>query len=429
MINKMKQIIKNSLFKNSIIVFLGETVNSIILMVVSVMVVKEIGFEKYGVMTIALTYIGVFNILFNFQSFNAVIKFGHEAIAKNDKYLLKSYFKQAFLQDIFSAILAFIAGLLLLNVISDWFEWDGTIKNTISIFLISIPFNISGSVIGIIRLFNKFSYLSIISVISALIKLFLVIIGMVLNYDFNYFVLIELCILLISSVFKLVAGFIVAKNNDFKDFLFVQTKWDMNFLKFNIYNNIVSTLDLPVGEFTKIFIAHYLGVSEVGIYNILSKVGNIFHRLTGPISVVSYPELSKYVSKNDIHKAISLTKRITFFSFSFGCLFLLIQYILFPFGGEYIFEGTVSKFVVSSYFLYAVISASVVVIHQLFIAMNYVKYNIYIIISANSLYLIVTPLLMKTNGVFGLIQSLIFQALIVIAIKIILLRKGCRSRC
>lgn len=423
MVKSKKGFIKNSLIKNSLILFTGQSFSSAIFLLISILTVRELGFEKYGVITLGLAYVNILNMLFNFQSFNAVIKFGHEAIAHNNKQQLKLYIKQALLQDVFTAILAFIISLLFFNSIVELFDWGNLVKTTIFILSFSILFNISGSIVGVLRLYEKFKYISTITMVTAIIKLLLVLVGMYFNFSFLYFVFIELISLILSNILNGFAGILVLKNNKLLDFLLVKGKWDKEFLKFNIYNNLVTTLDLPVGEFTKVFINQFIGTAELGLYNILVKVGNIIYRLTEPIAVVMYPELSKYIAHNNSTKAFALTKKVVYVSFAVGSLLILLQFITFPIWSEFIFEGNAHIFLVLIYFFYTVFCASVTSIHQIFIALNFVKYNIPIILIANVFYIIIAPLMMSRIGLMGLIVSLFIQALTVIMCKIIIINR------
>ena len=85
MINKIKSKIKSSnIIKNSIVIFSGQTVSSLISFFSSLMLLQLIGIYGNGVIAIVQSYSNIFNGLFNFQSYNAMIKFGAESLEKND---------------------------------------------------------------------------------------------------------------------------------------------------------------------------------------------------------------------------------------------------------------------------------------------------------------------------------------------------------
>lgn len=420
--------IKNRVIKNILVVFTGQTMSSIINMLISIILVNKIGFEKYGIITLGLTYINIFDTLFNFQSFNAVIKFGHEALFNKDYDLLKSYLKQALFQDLFTAMLAFMVSILFLDIAVEVFNWDLIIKSTILILSFSILFNISGSIIGLIRLFDKFNYISTINIIISVVKILLVLIGIYIDAKLLYYVKIELFSMVLSNLIYMIVALNILKKNSLLDFINTKINWDRRFLKFNLYNNLVATLDLPTGEFTKMIINQFLGSAELGLYNILVKVGNLIYKLATPIGIVIYPEFSRLIASNKISKALKLMKKIILISLVSGSLFIIIQFILYPFWSQYIFTNSISRTIVSVYFMYTVIGASFNSIHQIFTALNLIKYNIFIVLLSNLIYIILLPVLIINKGLFGLIVSLIIQSVIVIILKILIMRKHINYR-
>ena len=125
MFEKIKsKVMNNNIIKNTIIMFSGQTVASAIGFINTFLVLKAIGLEGNGIIAIAANYAGMFNGLFNFQSYNAMIKFGADALEKNDMPQFKKYLKQAVLQDVLTAILAFIVGYMCIDYVSDFFNWE-----------------------------------------------------------------------------------------------------------------------------------------------------------------------------------------------------------------------------------------------------------------------------------------------------------------
>ena len=157
MFEKIKiKIMDNSIIKNTLIMFSGQTIASIIGFFNTFLVLRSIGLEGNGILAVAANYVGMFNGLFNFQSYNAMIKFGADALEKNDMPQFKKYLKQAVLQDVLTAILAFVVGYICIDYVSIFFNWDSQMIGYIKLYLLIIPFNISGSINALIRLNNDF---------------------------------------------------------------------------------------------------------------------------------------------------------------------------------------------------------------------------------------------------------------------------------
>ena len=239
MFEKIKsEVMNNNIIKNTIIMFSGQTVASAIGFINTFLVLKAIGLEGNGIIAIAANYAGMFNGLFNFQSYNAMIKFGADALEKNDMPQFKKYLKQAVLQDVLTAILAFIVGYMCIDYVSDFFNWDSQMVSYIKLYLLTIPFNISGSINAVIRLNNDFVVGAKIGIQMTLIKTVLLLVGIVAKFEFKYYILLEIIMSIISSSLYIKSAIKYLKLTNCTDFLKVKIGFDKEFTMFNIYNNI-----------------------------------------------------------------------------------------------------------------------------------------------------------------------------------------------
>jgi O-antigen/teichoic acid export membrane protein len=414
-----------TLFKSFLTLFSGQTIASFLGLVSALLLTKYIGLEKYGLIALSIAYINIFNLLFNFQSFNALIKFGQEALTKNrDKF--QYYVKQAFLQDVVTALIAFIFAIFLAPYISSVFGWNKDILLIIILMSISILFNVSGSFIGILRLFGRFKTISINQNITALSKLLLILLGVITRQQFIYFIFVELSSLLLIYLINALSGIHTLKRNNIKITNVFKVKFDREFFLFNLYNNIILAIDLPTGEITKILINQFLGTYDLGLYNLLQKMGSIIFRISDPISIVVYPELTKLSSNGDNRKAINLTYRIMFFSSIISIVIIFLQYSLFKVWWPIFSDQDVNNIIVTLYFAYSLFSASTSTLHQLFIALNLIKHTIPIIIFANIVYFIALyfSTAVLNLGIIGFFVSLIIQAYIVVQFKLIIIKKN-----
>ena len=429
MFEKIKiKIMDNSIIKNTLIMFSGQTIASIIGFFNTFLVLRSIGLEGNGILAVAANYVGMFNGLFNFQSYNAMIKFGADALEKNDMPQFKKYLKQAVLQDVLTAILAFVVGYICIDYVSIFFNWDSQMIGYIKLYLLIIPFNISGSINALIRLNNDFVVGAKIGIQMTLVKTFLLIIGIVTKSNFTYYVILEIIMSIISSSLYIKSAIKYLKLNDCMDFLKVKTGFDKEFTMFNLYNNIVSTLDMPTGQITIFIINKLLGVSEVGIYNVISKFGYLVTQVTGPLTQSLFPELSKIVAKDDKEGAFGIVQKILIYTICGGSavgVFSLITYKLWL--GFFIPSTLENGILVSMYILFITTTSAVAGIHLLFVCLNLVKYNVPIVIICNAIYLVLLYVLSIKFRLFGTIIALISQSIMVALIKYIIMKKRIRG--
>ena len=425
MFEKIKnKIMNNNIVKNAFIMFSGQTIASVIGFLNTFLVLKAIGLEGNGIIAIAANYAGMFNGLFNFQSYNAMIKFGADALEKNDMPQFKKYLKQAVLQDVLTAILAFVVGYICIDYVSDFFNWDSQMVSYIKLYLLIIPFNISGSINALIRLNNDFVVGAKIGIQMTLVKTMLLLIGIVAKCNFTYYIILEIIMSIISSSLYIKSAIKYLKLNNCTDFLKVKIGFDKEFTMFNIYNNIVSTLDMPTGQITTLIINKLLGVSEVGVYNVIAKFGTLVTQVTGPLTQSLFPELSKIVAKDDEKGAFIIVKKIFLYTMGGGvsvALFTIISYKLWL--GLFIPSTFENGALMSIYVMYITITSAVAGIHLLFVCLNLVRYNVPIVIACNTVYLGLLYILAIKFRLFGIIIALILQAIMVATIKYIIMKR------
>ena len=425
MFEKIKnKIMNNNIVKNAFIMFSGQTIASVIGFLNTFLVLKAIGLEGNGIIAIAANYAGMFNGLFNFQSYNAMIKFGADALEKNDMPQFKKYLKQAVLQDVLTAILAFVVGYICIDYVSDFFIFFSQMVSYIKLYLLIIPFNISGSINALIRLYNDFVVGAKIGIQMTLVKTMLLLIGIVAKCNFTYYIILEIIMSIISSSLYIKSAIKYLKLNNCTDFLKVKIGFDKEFTMFNIYNNIVSTLDMPTGQITTLIINKLLGVSEVGVYNVIAKFGTLVTQVTGPLTQSLFPELSKIVAKDDEKGAFIIVKKIFLYTMGGGvsvALFTIISYKLWL--GLFIPSTFENGALMSIYVMYITITSAVAGIHLLFVSLNLVRYNVPIVIACNTVYLGLLYILAIKFRLFGIIIALILQAIMVATIKYIIMKR------
>ena len=72
-----------SLFKNSFWAFLGDSVASVIGLVVTILLIRLIGSDSYGVLVLGQSYMQIVDVIINVQSWKSVIQYGQKALVKN----------------------------------------------------------------------------------------------------------------------------------------------------------------------------------------------------------------------------------------------------------------------------------------------------------------------------------------------------------
>ena len=290
------KIFKNNIAKNFLVVFLGDGFSSVLTLLNLSIMIKVLGLNESSIVNLVISYTLVFDTIFNFQSFNSIIRFLPRALIDKDFLKVKGYLQQGFILDIVTALISFFAANLFLEFICNIFKWDRDIVNLIRVYSFSILFNLTGTSIGIIRVFNKFKYSSYINVFVNSLKFIFYLLSFIINVNMWYFILVELWFGLISSILLLiVTNFIIFKNN-LRGIFKNKVVWDKEFLKFNFYCNFMTTLDVPISHLTPFLINKFVGIEFISIYKVIEKIGGIVAKIASPLLNIIYPEISTKVS-------------------------------------------------------------------------------------------------------------------------------------
>lgn len=419
------KIFKNNIAKNFLVVFLGDGFSSVLTLLNLSIMIKVLGLNESSIVNLVISYILVFDTIFNFQSFNSIIRFLPRALIDKDFLKVKGYLQQGFILDIVTALISFFAANLFLEFICNIFKWDRDIVNLIRVYSFSILFNLTGTSIGIIRVFNKFKYSSYINVFVNSLKFIFYLLSFIINVNMWYFILVELWFGLISSILLLiVTNFIIFKNN-LRGIFKNKVVWDKEFLKFNFYCNFMTTLDVPISHLTPFLINKFVGIEFISIYKVIEKIGGIVAKIASPLLNIIYPEISTKVSEEKEKEAISLVRKLFFIIILFGSLiivFLSLTYKLWI--NILILDGEKYVLNVLFYVLFVIIKFSFVGVYPLFISLGYIKYNVYIVVIANLIYLGVIPFFSSNFNINGVIISQCIQVFIVIFMQILIMKKG-----
>jgi O-antigen/teichoic acid export membrane protein len=413
------------LFKNTGILLAGNIAASLFSIISIAILVRAIGIEQYGWLVLIQTYSLTIDKLMNFQSWQALIKYGAEAIENRDNTQFASYIKQGIMIDIFTAILAASVAFISIDFIGNFMEWQEHIISIGKIYTLSILFHISGTPIGILRIFNNFKLISLNKTGVAILKLAGIAIAYHFNADFIAFVYISLALNILGDVSLIAMSYYTVTKNGYRKWRKIKVKNWNNFLQFAIFSNLTSTLDIPVKHLDVFIISAVLSIEAVGAYKIIKQLAIVFSKLADPVYQAVYPQLAIFCARKEYEKARDTVIKIGLFIIAFSAPVVLIASVtakwwlnLFFGGDMVVYSGTLTLYLVLK-----VISISFIALHPLFIALGHIKYNVLIMGISNGIYMICAWFFGINYGLVGIISAYGIQFSVVILMKMNILAK------
>ncbi|MBA6342127.1 oligosaccharide flippase family protein [Colwellia sp. MB02u-10] len=418
--------------KKAFLVLLGGTLTASILGFISIgMVARGLGLESFGIFAIITSYLLIIDKLVNFQSWQALIKFGSIAQESSldepeKKMEIQKVSAFCFSIDIFTALIGFLLAIFLAAPLCSYFEWNNDIYFMILIYSCSMLFKFSSFGIGLFRLLNRHSLQAKIIVISAIVKFILTFIAFVLEQGLLIYLIIWggtdiLLNLLITFYAFILLNSVTGSKKPFSAGLGFNKK----LVHFVLWTNLSGLIDLPAKELDVMFVGILTSEKEAGLYKLAKQVMAMVGRLVSPLYQSIYPIQARNISKGTIQAAITLTNKVSIKLFSASAVVILLGY--FALGDIVILilgEGYRALIPIA---LLALIVKSLDAIftsyHSLFIAFGYVKQNVLILLFANTLLIIGFYITIPKWGVDAALYCIAFQAFITLILKLIYIKK------
>lgn len=397
----------NKLLRNAGKLFSGDFIASILGFVSVALTARSLGPESYGILVLIQAYTLVIDKLVNFQSWQALIKYGSEAI-ENQKYTdFDRLVKFGTLIDSGSAVLGTMISVLGAFVIGTWFNWDREIINMTIIYSAVILFNIIGTPTAILRLNDKFGAFAIQKVLAATIKLVGILFAYFNDFGLSQFVIVYILTEIIGHIILLYMGWReIGLNRIF--WVLSKSRYRITETFPGIWSYVWSTnLSGAIAMISRrldiIIVGGVLGPAATGLYDIAKKFGGILNKFQNPLYQTIYPELSKLWNNGDKKAFINLGIQTA----SLAGVFVFIIWGIFVLFGNWIIEVSFGDSysgahkVVIWYLLAVVIEIIGFPLQPAMLAMGYPKKSLIILTFSTAIYLIILFPLLGTTGIIG----------------------------
>lgn len=417
-----REAIIDRVIKNSGIVLSGNVLASGLSFISFTIMARQLGAELLAYLVLTQTYVLIINDLINVQTWESMIKFGSYT---NNSRKSASIIKTNLVIDIVSVIAAFVVAISLATTIVGLLEWDEQIISIISLYSISILFNITCLTIGIPRLFNKFKHISVFQVTVSLVKLIFVIMASLSSQDLIAYVYIYfISDMLLNGVLIIFSLYLLKKELDHKWWR-EKITMDRDQMRFIWWINLRTIIRIPVRYFDMIVISSVMPLQMVGVYKVYKEIAGVVNRIQDPINQTIFPEFTKLLANRNTEKTADIAKKtmllLSGLSIVITTLLLLISSIVIEtfFGAEYLLEINALYALLIAY-LFSFITTP---INSLFVAAGFVKLAFYVLVLTNSLYLMSAYLFGIEYGIYGIVIAYVVQLVFNRGLKVYFLKK------
>ena len=417
-----------NLFKNSFWAFFGDASASAITFIISIILIKIIGSESYGILILAQSYMNIMDVIINIQSWRSTIQYGQKALVDGNEKELHSYVKLGCIMDISTAILCFIISILLPNLIGGLLHWSNEMILCSEIFAITIISHFAGTPTAILRLFNKYNLVALSKTLAAIFKITAIVAYYLITKNLNLVssTIIFMLTDFIGNILLVVFAFYnYSKKYKISDIIKAKMPKDAkSFISYTLWGTLSEIVDLPV-QTIDVFIVSVLGNATVAIYKIFKQIIGIISKVTGPIQQSILPQFSELSAKRNEKRGFEVVIKIhkTILKYTLPISILVGVTSYFWLGKLYDMTYANYWYILFIYLMIQTYALSYTTIHPFFITLGNMRINAIIEFTANIVYLIVSYILVRAMGLLGITIAFLIQILLNIFLKYFCIKK------
>ena len=417
-----------NLFKNSFWAFFGDASASAITFIISIILIKIIGSDSYGILILAQSYMNIMDVIINIQSWRSTIQYGQKALVDGNDNELHSYVKLGCIMDISTAILCFIISILLPNLIGGLLHWSNEMILCSEIFAITIISHFAGTPTAILRLFNKYNLVALSKTLAAIFKITAIVAYYLITKNLNLVssTIIFMLTDFIGNILLVIFAFYnYSKKYKISDIIKAKMPKDAkSFISYTLWGTLTEIVDLPV-QTIDVFIVSVLGNATVAIYKIFKQIIGIISKVTGPIQQSILPQFSELSAKGNEQRGFEVVIKIhkTILKYTLPISILVGVTSYFWLGKLYDMTYANYWYILFIYLMIQTYALSYTTIHPFFITLGNMRINAIIEFTANIVYLIVSYILVRVMGLLGITIAFLIQILLNIFLKYFCIKK------
>lgn len=295
------------------------------------------GAVVFGYYVLFLTFIEIIDKIFNFQTWQAFIKFATDFQVKDEYHNVMMLLKYSFLVDLASLVVATLVALSLSSFAMKLFSIPVEYHTLLLLMSLTILFKTTEISTGVFRLYDRFKVQAKIAVYSSAIKFAMFALIALVYPSFEMFVYATVLAQFMTMMMKYFYVKSVLNEHNITIVEILKEKVNMLLLKelkifsFIVYNNFDVAVRMVSRQLDTLILGKLYGPEIVGIYRIAKEVANLIAKLTDPVYQAIYPEFAKMLANSKKLEAKQMAMKISLYS---GCAGLVF-YGLFALLGEW----------------------------------------------------------------------------------------------
>ncbi len=284
-------------------VAVGKFVSSISSLVVLALLARHLGPTLFGVLAVMRTVVTVVDSFANFNTWQALIKYGTEALSARRSDDVDRVIKLSFAIDAVSAVVGTLVVAVLAFVIPATFGWDDREASLCAVYGFTILTHISGAPDGIYRIFDAYRAQAIATSILSLLVTGSVVVAVALDASFTGCVLAIVAGEMLGNILIVMVALWVARQHGHGSWMRSSLAgWRTRFPgigNFLLSTNGQLTVKKLSADTDMFIVGAMLGSFPSGLFRVVKQLGALPARIFMPFEQVIFTELARYAADRD----------------------------------------------------------------------------------------------------------------------------------
>ena len=295
-------------------IFSSQMAVAVLGMVFLAIAARTLGAAGLGLLALVEAYARIVARLTHFEPWQAVIRYGSEALEADEPERFGRLIGLSVLLDLAGGLLAALTALILLPLLAPLLGLDDAQQWLLAAGALAIVFSLRATGISLLRLYDRFDLLAKIDAAMAAFRVCLAVLAWALGAGLAGFVAIFVLISLIDGVLAFVAGRRQMRPKGHRiQYGRLRQTLDQNpgFLRLVWDSNLAVILRQTSQRLDVIILATLVPVASVGYYHIARRCGDAALRLGRPLSQAIYPELARFAARGETRRLSRIVRGIS----------------------------------------------------------------------------------------------------------------------
>jgi O-antigen/teichoic acid export membrane protein len=293
----------------------GKLVMSLAGLVTMALLAHHLGAVAFGVVAMIRTFVGIVEQYANFNTWQAIIKFGTEAIATERTADVKRIIKLGVVIDLATAGIAAVVIAGVAFAVPTAFDWSTTEAAACAFYGVTVVTRVVGASDGIFRICDAYRAQAISSSISACALMAATAIAVALDANFTGCVVSLVIGEVVGNVVITLSSFKVARDRGYggwhKATLAGTRTVFPGILRFMLATNGQLTVKKTSSELDMMIVGVMLGKASAGLFRVIKQLGTIPGRIFMPFEQVVFTELARAAAAHDYRTFMRLLRRFS----------------------------------------------------------------------------------------------------------------------